>query len=188
MPASWVSIVILIIKEFTIYLLIRKGRIREAKNRREIAQLVREKPLYTSFICISWYQYPPLVPSSTRDAYNSKTKTRPEDSSNCISLSSTYRAMNNVDILLVIVDCLYPNLFAPGSSKEEVRERQRALARLACTCKSFKDIALAILWRDQDGLDRILKLVRSMDGRTVRGSSIPPSLTLILILLPISLG
>ena len=172
MPASWVSIVILIIKEFTIYLLIRKGRIREAKNRREIAQLVREKPLYTSFICISWYQYPPLVPSSTRDAYNSKTKTRPEDSSNHISFYSTHRAMNNVDILLIIVNWLYPNPFAPGSSKKEVRERQCALARLARTCKSFKDIALAILWKDQDGFGTIVKLVRSMDGQTARFSLI----------------
>ena len=91
--------------------------------------------------------------------------------------------MNNVDILLIVVEWLYPNLFAPESSKDEVRERQCALAMLARTCKSFKDIALATLWRDQDGFDAILNLGRSKDGRTVRGSLIMGSLMLILPLI-----
>ena len=75
--------------------------------------------------------------------------------------------MNNVDILLIIVDWLYPNLFTLESSQEEIRERQCALASLARTCQSFKDIALAILWKDQDGFDAIANLLRSMDGLTV---------------------
>ena len=180
MPASWILIVTLLIKKIIIYLLIRKRCIREPKNRKTTAQLVRKKPLYILFIRNSWYQYHPLAPSS-----NSKTVTRPEESSNCILFSSTHRAMNNVDILLIIVEWLYPNLFAPESSKDEVRERQCALARLARTCKSFKDIALAILWRDQNGFDTILKLVR--DGPTVRISYILLPLML-MIMVSISLG
>ena len=174
MPASWILIVIVLIKKITIYSLIRKRCIIEPKNRKTTAQLVRMKPLCISFIRTSWYQYYSLVLSSTCNAYYSKTKTRPEDSSNHISFYSTHRAMNNVDILLIIVNWLYPNPFAPGSSKKEVRERQCALARLARTCKSFKDIALAILWKDQDGFGTIVKLVRSMDGQTARFSLILP--------------
>ena len=178
MPVSWILTVILLRTKITIHLLIRRRYIREPKNRKTTAQPVRKKPLYILFIRNSWYQYRPLVSSS-----NSKTKARPEDSSHCISFSSTHRAMNNVDILLIVVEWLYPNLFALESSKDEVRERQCALAMLARTCKSFKDIALATLWRDQDGFDTILNLGRSKDGRTVRGSLIMGSLMLILPLI-----
>ena len=134
---------------------------------KENCSIGKERPLYILFVRNSWYQYYPLVPSIIGSTYYKKTKTRAEESNNRISFSSTHRVMNNVDILSIIVDWLYPNPFAPGSSKEEVRERQCALARLARTCQSFKDIALATLWKDQDGFDAIAKLLRSMDGRTV---------------------
>ena len=95
---------------------------------------------------------------------------QPVSSQQSDPFAATHSTLNNVDVLLIIFDWLYPNLFAPGVSKEGATISQRTLARLARTCQSFKDPALAMLWKDQDGLDAILRLVRLADSRIVRTS------------------
>lgn len=68
---------------------------------------------------------------------------------------STHRALNNIDILLEILDCLDPYEY----EVDDLRERSRALARLARVCRIFLDPALDALCSEQDGFGAALALI-----------------------------
>ncbi|KAK7685892.1 hypothetical protein QCA50_010699 [Cerrena zonata] len=76
--------------------------------------------------------------------------------------SAVHKVLNIVEILDMILSFLNPNLLDPEFDHEEREERLRTLARVARTCQSLKDPALAMLWKEQDGLGVIFDLFNNV--------------------------
>ncbi|KAK7682175.1 hypothetical protein QCA50_014762 [Cerrena zonata] len=66
--------------------------------------------------------------------------------------------LNMAKILDVILSFLHPNLSEAGFDHEERKVKLRTLARVARACQSFKDPALSLLWKEQDGLGAIFNM------------------------------
>lgn len=58
-------------------------------------------------------------------------------------------------------------------------QSRRTLLSLACTCQAFKEPALEVMWRYQDDLTCILKLMRTLElDETTRALRMMPALKL----------
>lgn len=73
--------------------------------------------------------------------------------------------LRNGDILPVILDALNPDILE-WMDEKECRERRRTLSKLARVCRIFKDPALSILWRVQQGLKPFLAFIPESFAQT----------------------
>ncbi|TBU45657.1 hypothetical protein BD309DRAFT_955635 [Dichomitus squalens] len=74
-----------------------------------------------------------------------------------------HEALNNGDVVYLVISCLTPEIEDRAPQwKQERRERNKALARFACVCKSFRLPALQMLWRRLESMLPLLRLFSAL--------------------------